>query len=294
MSSRDPTQGSGWSYAGVPDIPIISSQPNVQPNAEAPHPTFSEQNLFVGGNPILPNPVPQYGTPCAPNGHPFSMQGPPQAMFFPPVPTSSGPSAFYQSQRSGYMHDPINTHFSPSTVLTPITSFPSERVRQPSNPYIGQHFPSSGLNPAFSQTHARTNRSRNPNKRVAHYINNSSPSLTPKNPKRSRLQRECYGVSNPQPLQLGSPISNRSGNVGHEELSPNSSIPGGTGLTMSSRISINPIPTSLREISFQYHPIRAYEFRLVRLLPATMTMIKCEIIHAPLEAAPRYTAVSYT
>ncbi|KAI1735821.1 heterokaryon incompatibility protein-domain-containing protein [Xylaria scruposa] len=268
------------SWAAAPEVPI-SSRPNVQSNSQTPHPTFPERNL--------PNPAPHYGTPFAPDGHPFSMERPPQTMFFPPVFASSGPSASYQSQ-SGYIHGPINTHFSPS----PVVGFPAERRWQPSNPYIGQYFPNSGLIPAFNQTSARTNMPKNSNKRAAHCIDNSSPSLTPENRKRSRLQRECYDVSKPQPLQLGSTISNRSGSASHKESSPNNSIYGGIGLTMPSRISISPIPTSLRAISFQYHPIQANEFRLIRLLPSTISMIKCEIIHSSLDAVPRYTAVSYT
>lgn len=47
------------------------------------------------------------------------------------------------------------------------------------------------------------------------------------------------------------------------------------------------------DLLYQYRPIQGTEFRLIRLLPATMVVLKCEIIHASLESPPKYTAISY-
>ncbi|XXG96682.1 hypothetical protein Hte_002972 [Hypoxylon texense] len=68
------------------------------------------------------------------------------------------------------------------------------------------------------------------------------------------------------------------------------------GITLPSRISNTSIPTSAGDSSFQYRPIHGTEFRLVRLLPANMSTIKCELLHASLETAPtaqKYIAISY-
>ncbi|KAH9906166.1 heterokaryon incompatibility protein-domain-containing protein [Xylariomycetidae sp. FL2044] len=44
---------------------------------------------------------------------------------------------------------------------------------------------------------------------------------------------------------------------------------------------------------FTYREITLDQFRLVRLLPETMSTVKCQIIHASLENPPKYTALSY-
>ncbi|KAI1749651.1 heterokaryon incompatibility protein-domain-containing protein [Xylaria castorea] len=279
------------------DVRIIRSQPNAQLDAKGPHPTSSEWSPFLDDNLFLPNSVPQYGPPFAPNGDPFPMQGPPQTMFCPPVPASPGPPDLYQHHLSVSMYDdPPDAYTSPSTVPTPATGLLTERNWQPANPYNGEHLPISGLNSVFTQSFSRADVPINLNKRGAHCIDVSSPSLAPENHKRSRLQRESYGASKSQPLRLGDQISGRPGKFGPDESPQNNSTDVGGGLTIPSRISISPIPTSFGDI-FQYRPIQATEFRLIRLLPANMSMIRCEIIHASLEAEPnalRYIAVSYT
>ncbi|KAF2968947.1 hypothetical protein GQX73_g4617 [Xylaria multiplex] len=68
-----------------------------------------------------------------------------------------------------------------------------------------------------------------------------------------------------------------------------------TRLTPYARISMNSIPTFMGEDPFQYRPIEPTEFRLVRLLPENMSIIKCEVLHTSFEAEPeKYIAVSYT
>ncbi|KAI0452669.1 hypothetical protein F5B21DRAFT_326688 [Xylaria acuta] len=93
-------------YPGLSNVPIVRLRPNAQRDTKG-------SRLR---NPFLPNSVPQYGLPFAPNGGPFPMQGPPQTMFGPPVPASRGPPAFYQRHPSGYMHEPLCASFAPSRV----------------------------------------------------------------------------------------------------------------------------------------------------------------------------------
>ena len=45
--------------------------------------------------------------------------------------------------------------------------------------------------------------------------------------------------------------------------------------------------------TYQYAPLREMEFRLVRILPARSSKIKCEIIHASIEDAPEFISISY-
>jgi hypothetical protein len=63
-------------------------------------------------------------------------------------------------------------------------------------------------------------------------------------------------------------------------------------LSLPSLITSAPSTPSV-DLSYQYRPIQGMEIRIIRLLPATMVMLKCEIIHASLEKPPYYTAVSY-
>jgi hypothetical protein len=63
--------------------------------------------------------------------------------------------------------------------------------------------------------------------------------------------------------------------------------------------SILSLPTSpsvssvLGPKSYQYHPLRDMEFRLIRILPERMSKLKCEIVHRSLEVPPDYVAISY-
>ena len=55
-------------------------------------------------------------------------------------------------------------------------------------------------------------------------------------------------------------------------------------------------PTSsgvLGEKFYQYETLGEMEIRLINILPARMSTIKCEILHASLRSPPRYTAISY-
>ena len=45
--------------------------------------------------------------------------------------------------------------------------------------------------------------------------------------------------------------------------------------------------------TYQYVPLGEKEFRLVRILPARSSKIKCEIIHASIEDAPEFVSISY-
>jgi len=49
----------------------------------------------------------------------------------------------------------------------------------------------------------------------------------------------------------------------------------------------------LGDRQYQYKPLKDLWVRLVRILPERKTMIKCEIVHAPLAHPPRYVAISY-
>ncbi|KAF2277446.1 uncharacterized protein EI97DRAFT_365322, partial [Westerdykella ornata] len=49
----------------------------------------------------------------------------------------------------------------------------------------------------------------------------------------------------------------------------------------------------LGDRTYQYSPLGPGEFRLIRLLPARMSTIKCELLHESLYHPPPYTAVSY-
>lgn len=52
-------------------------------------------------------------------------------------------------------------------------------------------------------------------------------------------------------------------------------------------------PGVLRDQGYQYRELEDLEFRLVRIFPERKTMIKCQIIHASLDAPPNYVAISY-
>jgi hypothetical protein len=45
--------------------------------------------------------------------------------------------------------------------------------------------------------------------------------------------------------------------------------------------------------TYQYASLGEMEFRLVRILPARSSKIKCEIIHASIEDAPNFVSISY-
>ncbi|KAL0931131.1 heterokaryon incompatibility protein [Colletotrichum truncatum] len=44
---------------------------------------------------------------------------------------------------------------------------------------------------------------------------------------------------------------------------------------------------------YRYNELGESEFRLVRVLPARMSKIKCEVVHASISSPPRYIAISY-
>ena len=45
--------------------------------------------------------------------------------------------------------------------------------------------------------------------------------------------------------------------------------------------------------SYQYDPLNSREFRLVKILSASMSDIRCEIVTQPLDTPLHYTAISY-
>jgi len=60
-----------------------------------------------------------------------------------------------------------------------------------------------------------------------------------------------------------------------------------------SRISLPSVSGLLGKNVYQYQPLNDGEFRLIRVLPKTMSLIKCEIVHCSLDEPPDYTAISY-
>ncbi|RYO92278.1 hypothetical protein DL766_001769 [Monosporascus sp. MC13-8B] len=69
---------------------------------------------------------------------------------------------------------------------------------------------------------------------------------------------------------------------------------GAAGTTPSlNASSIRFTPTSHDHSTFQYRGVQGDEFRLLRLLPETVSTIKCEFVPASLENHPKYVAVSY-
>lgn len=50
---------------------------------------------------------------------------------------------------------------------------------------------------------------------------------------------------------------------------------------------------SLGDKVYRYNQLGESEFRLVRILPARMSKIKCEVVHSSITTPPRYVAVSY-
>jgi hypothetical protein len=62
----------------------------------------------------------------------------------------------------------------------------------------------------------------------------------------------------------------------------------------SLRPSVSPsLSGVLGENIYRYKPLGEFEFRLVRILPKTMTLVKCELVHCSLEDPPSYIAISY-
>ncbi|KAK0619060.1 heterokaryon incompatibility protein-domain-containing protein [Immersiella caudata] len=64
------------------------------------------------------------------------------------------------------------------------------------------------------------------------------------------------------------------------------------GLTSKPSLSRSSTGTLGKKV-YQYSQLQEGEFRLVELLPARMSTIKCKVHHASLRNPPRYTAVSY-
>lgn len=59
------------------------------------------------------------------------------------------------------------------------------------------------------------------------------------------------------------------------------------------RLSIASISGLLGPETYQYDPLGPRQFRLVKILSASMTDIRCEIVTQPLDASFEYTAISY-
>ncbi|KAI1777172.1 heterokaryon incompatibility protein-domain-containing protein [Hypoxylon cercidicola] len=90
-----------------------------------------------------------------------------------------------------------------------------------------------------------------------------------------------------------------------ERLQHSTKVPGGShpnprSLTESaetsiflSRFAAGSITTTNGDARFQYRDIQGTEFRLIRLLPESMSIIKCEVVPACLKSHPKYVAVSY-
>jgi hypothetical protein len=62
----------------------------------------------------------------------------------------------------------------------------------------------------------------------------------------------------------------------------------------SGSVSTSFVSTNSGPKVFQYRELEEGQFRIIRLFPATMSTIKCELLHASLEDSPEYTAISYT
>ncbi|RYC59866.1 hypothetical protein CHU98_g6343 [Xylaria longipes] len=242
--------------------PGLPDVPTTRFRPIAPRNTRRPHPLSSELNPFMPNPVPQ-------NASPFVVR----------------PSEMSMVNPHGFQ-----SHRSPDIG-------PAWRNWQPSGPYLEEHLLNSDFNLDVDQAYARAYTQRKSHKQGAHSINVSGPPQAPKTHKHSRWQRGPYSAPNSRPLRLGDQSPDQPGNSGPDDSSVNNSGNIGTGLTIPSRISTCSIPTSVGETSFQYRPIQATEFRLVRLLPENRSMIKCEILHASLEAgseALKYIAVSYT
>ncbi|KAK7212773.1 hypothetical protein V2G26_019951 [Clonostachys chloroleuca] len=123
----------------------------------------------------------------------------------------------------------------------------------------------------------------------------SRPPLT--RPQSARPPREPWQV--PQDSQFQRP-KNRDRSFSVEDRArnqPQEAAFDSVSRHAASRISnTSSMQTSTGETQFQYRPITGTEFRLLRLLPASMSTIKCEILHASLDTDPeiqKYTAISY-
>ncbi|KAI0126374.1 heterokaryon incompatibility protein-domain-containing protein [Xylariales sp. AK1849] len=78
-----------------------------------------------------------------------------------------------------------------------------------------------------------------------------------------------------------------------EERSPLRPNIGSIAPTVPPRSSSGSIPIFVGDGTFRYRKLQGTEFRLIRLLPQSMTSIKCEVIHASLQSPPHYVALSY-
>lgn len=65
-----------------------------------------------------------------------------------------------------------------------------------------------------------------------------------------------------------------------------------SGTTLRQSISTS-VTGTLGENVYRYKSLGAFQFRLVRILPRTMSLIKCELLPYSLEDPPDYVAVSY-
>ncbi|CAH0017090.1 unnamed protein product [Clonostachys rhizophaga] len=126
-------------------------------------------------------------------------------------------------------------------------------------------------------------------------LEDSRPPLT--RPQSARPPREPWQV--PQDSQFQRP-KNRDRSFSVEDRArnqPQEAAFDSVSRHAASRISnTSSMQTSTGETQFQYRPITGTEFRLLRLLPASMSTIKCEILHASLDTDPeiqKYTAISY-
>ncbi|KAF2110640.1 heterokaryon incompatibility protein-domain-containing protein [Lophiotrema nucula] len=98
----------------------------------------------------------------------------------------------------------------------------------------------------------------------------------------------------PDPSNTLRPEESRSeaGEIGMERLRPPSGMASVAATSfISQRLSSS---GTLGVNGYQYTPLREREIRLVKLLRATLSTIKCEIHRASLDPPPEYIAISYT
>ncbi|KAI0429274.1 heterokaryon incompatibility protein-domain-containing protein [Xylaria sp. FL1042] len=291
---RSPLHGTG-SQRSTQSDPMCPEVPITRVPSNAYRDVKDSQSELPERNPFLPNPPFWNGPPAVPNDGQFPRQ---YVTFTPPVASYRGPHELYGNHSGGYFRPRMPT--ADPRYSQPYRSHNIDHAREQwrlSDPYFQDLTSEPEFNPSVQ---------RNLSERRVHSPHPSSPFLSQERKQGSQRHRKSKELSRAWTLQSGDQHSgrrshsrspDRPGNVGPDEASLSSSALNGTGFTLPSRMTTSSIPTSIGEVPFQYRPIQATEFRLVRLLPANMSMIKCEILHASLEAEPqtlKYIAVSYT
>ncbi|KAF2468420.1 uncharacterized protein BDR25DRAFT_304884 [Lindgomyces ingoldianus] len=174
-------------------------------------------------------------------------------------------------------------------------SSPPSKFKQASSPPLFSHRRSSikVLRPARS----RTPRPSSPADDDAYYYSekrSQSPGM-----KSRRHERNSYPVPGGFPSAPGvilpedsrSDVStSRFGWRPWSTKTPSAATSGSTSRPSASRTSSSGV---IGDKIYQYNELRELEFRLIRILPARMSTIKCEILHASLETPPHYIAISY-